>query len=133
MPINIVAEQKITVGTEAFVDGAAPEGPFAAVFEDDGATGYFYALDRSVAGNSIQDAMHVYNVAAVTDRHVPSLVEIGWSLDHRKVVLLINDHPHAVFDFAARRGYCRTGFPPPAPRGAWSGHAWDDAALKLFA
>jgi hypothetical protein len=132
MPINVVAEQQITVGKEQFVEGPAPEGPYAAVFEDDESTGYFYALDRSGPGQPIRDAMHIYNVDAVTDGHIPSLVEIAWSLDHLKVVLLINDHPHAVFDFATKRGWCRTGFPPPDDHNGWTRHAWDDAALKLF-
>ena len=133
MPINVVAEQQITVGTEQFVDGTAPDGRFAVVFEDDGGTGYFYALDRSKSDQPIQDAMHIYNVANVKDKHRPSLVEIGWSLDNLKAVLLINDYAHAIFDFSAKRGYCRTGFPPPSESGDWSGHDWDDSAFKLFA
>jgi len=133
MPINIVNEQKITVGTEQFVDGTSPGGRFSVVFEDDGDTGYFYALDNSVPDQPIQDAMHIYNTANVTDKHLPSLVEIGWSLDNLKAVLLINDHPHAIFDFSAKRGYCRTGFPPPSNSSGWSGHDWDDSAFKLFA
>ncbi|WP_240996663.1 DUF2251 domain-containing protein, partial [Pseudomonas viridiflava] len=53
------------------------------------------------------------------------------SLDHGKAVLLVNDYPHAIVDFQAKQGYCRTGFPPPADNG-WSvaGHEWDDAALQ---
>ena len=133
MPINVVAEQRICVGAEDFVDGTAPDGRFAVVFEDDGDTGYFYALDRSKSGQPIQDAMHIYNSANVTDKHVPSLIEIGWSPDSLKAVLLINDYPHAIFDFSAKRGYCRTGFPSPSEDGGWTGHEWDDSAFKLFA
>lgn len=133
MPINIVAKREITVGTEQFLDGTAPGGPFAVVFEDDGDTGYFYALDKSKLEQSIQDALHIYNVANVTDRHRPSLVEIGWSLDNLKAVLLINDYPHAIFNFSTKQGYCRTGFPPPSENGDWSGHEWDESAPKLFA
>ncbi len=133
MPIQVVAEQRITVGHEAVIE--APQGPFAAVFEDEGRTGYFYALDRSVDTNPIQDALHVYNVDNVLDRDRPSIIKIGWSIDGMKVVLLINDYPHAVFDFQARRGFCRSGFPPPKPGGKWSarGHDWDEAAIALFA
>jgi hypothetical protein len=47
-------------------------------------------------------------------------------------MLTINGRAHAVFDFAAKRGYCRTGFPPPSKRWSAEGHAWDDAALRLF-
>ena len=133
MPVNIVARQQITVGTEDFVEGAAPDGSFAVVFEDDGDTGYFYALDKSQSSQSIQDAMHIYNVANVTDKDLPSIVELGWSSDAHKAVLLINDYAHAIFDFSAKRGYCRTGFPPPSESSGWQGHDWDDFAFKLFA
>jgi hypothetical protein len=59
MSVYVVAKQQFTVGTEEFVEGAAPDGSFAVVFEDDGDTGYFYALDQSQSGQSIQDAMHI--------------------------------------------------------------------------
>jgi len=133
MPINVVAKQQISVGAENFVEGAAPDGSFVVVFEDDGNTGYFYALDQSQSGQSIQDAMHIYNAANVTDKHLPSMVELGWSSDNCKAVLLINDYAHAIFDFSAKRGYCRTGFPPPSNSSGWQGHDWDDSAFKLFA
>lgn len=133
MSINIVIKQQITVGADAFVEAAAPDGAFVVVFEDDGDTGYFYALDQSQSGQPIQDAMHIYSVANVTDKHLPSIVELGWSLDNQKAVLLINDYAHAIFDFSAKRGYCRTGFPSPPASSGWLGHDWDDSAFKLFA
>jgi len=135
MSINVVAEEEFLVGAEIVVMGYAPEGNLSAVFEDDGDTGYFYALDGSVGENSIQDAVHIYNVANVTDREKPSKVTIGWSQDHQKVVLLINDYPHAVFDFVEKQGFCRTGLPPPNSKGEWSirGHEWSETAIKLFA
>jgi hypothetical protein len=134
MPIQITAEEEFLVGAPTVVEGAAPEGPFVAVFEDDETTGYFYALDASVEGQSIQDALQIYNVANVTDRAKPSVVKIGWSVDSRKVVLLIDGHPHAIFDFSSRQGYCRTGFPPPTEGAAWGseGHEWREAAIELF-
>jgi len=133
MAARLVAEQEIRVGEPTVLERASPTPPFAVVFEDDGDTGYFYALDTSREGNPIVDALHIYNVAGVTDRHLPSTVQIIWSADDRKAALLINGYPHAVFDFAARRGYCRGGFPPPAPD-SWTkhGHEWDDGVQELF-
>ena len=135
MPIQVVIEQEYLVGQETVIEGAAPEGPIAAVFEDDGTTAYFYALDTSAEKQAIQDAVHIYNVVSVTDRNKPSVVKVGWSVDSQKVVLLINGYPHAVFDFQAKQGFCRTGFPPPPSNGLWSirGHAWSEAAIELFA
>ncbi|WP_369915925.1 DUF2251 domain-containing protein [Xanthomonas sp. NCPPB 3005] len=135
MPITLTAESELLVGTALVVEAQAPEEPFVAVFEDDGDTGYFYAVDPSADDNPIQNALHIYNAADVADRETPSEVKIGWSQDSKKVVLLINGYPHAIFDFEAKRGYCRTGFPPAPENSPWGlhGHAWSDAAVDLFA
>lgn len=135
MPIHVTAEQQLLVGESLVIEGAAPEGHYVAVFEDDGDTGCFYAVEASCDGNPIQDALHIYNVANITDRGKPSLVKIAWSADSLKTVLLINGYPHAIFDFEAKRGYCRSGFPPPSPNSAWSnhGHEWSESAVELFA
>lgn len=135
MPIQVTAQAQLLVGRATVVEGLAPDEHFLAVFEDDEDTGYFYAVDTSADSNPIQDAVHIYNVQSVTDRDKPSTVKIGWSADSRKVVLLINEHPHAVFDFEAQRGYCRTGFPPPNPSSGWGKHSheWCADAIRLFA
>lgn len=135
MAIQITAEAQLLVGRATVVEGPAPDGNFLAVFEDDENTGYFYALDMSDDSDPIQDAVHIYNVRSVTDGDKPSIVKIGWSADSRKVVLLINQHPHAVFDFEKQRGYCRTGFPPPNPSSGWGKHSheWSSDAIALFA
>ena len=134
MPANLVAEEEIVVGRKVVIEGPSSTSPFVAVFEDDGETGYFYALDTSREENPIVDALHIYDVESVTDRDLPSTAQIIWSFDGLKAALLINDYPHAIFDFEARRGCCRDGFPPPASDAGWSpsGHDWDDAALEPF-
>ncbi len=78
------------------------------------------------------DALHIYNVANVTDRAKPSVVQLVWSRDGLKAALLINRYPHAVFDFESRRGYCRTGFPPPDKIWTQHSHEWSDDAQELF-
>jgi hypothetical protein len=102
-------------GDKAFLESKSPAGRYEVVFEDDGATGYFYALDLSHGGNPIVDTVQVYNVALVTDRDKFSVFQVAWSLDGQQALLIINDHVHAVFDFVTRWGYCRTGFPPAEP------------------
>jgi hypothetical protein len=133
MPLHNVVEQPLTVGEEQFVEGSAPGGRYAAIFEDDGDTGYFYALDLSHAEQPVQDALHIYNVVNIVNRDTLSTVTIGWSADSQKAALLINGNAHAVVDFSTKRGYCRTGFPPPSAESGWTGHDWDDAAVDLFA
>lgn len=134
MSPKIVVARQMMVGAAEVIEGEAPDGGFAAVFEDDGETGYFYAVDPSVAEQPIQDALHIYNVMQVSDRAVPITVEIGWTSDSRKAALMINGYTHAVFDFEKRQGYCRTGFPQAGPLGSWSedGHGWNDAATTGF-
>ncbi len=133
MAVKLVSEQEINVGEAIVVEGASPTPPFVVVFEDDGDTGYFYALDTSRTDNPILDALHIYDVASVTDKHLPSKIKLVWSQDDQKAVLLINEFPHAIFDFVARRGYCRSGFPLPLKTG-WTeyGHEWDENAEDLF-
>ena len=121
----------LNVGEQDAFEFKSPQGEFSVVFEDDGDTGFFYALDYSDKLQPIQEAMHIYNVKAVTDKNNPSVVRIAWSADGTKAGLWINDYPHAVFDFAAKRGYCRSNFPKP---GKWKKQdfSWSDEVLKYF-
>ena len=134
MFVHVTASQDLTVGNAMVVHGESPSANLAAVFEDDGQTGYFYALDLSFGSQPIVDAAHIYNVQQVEDRDVPSTIKVGWSANGKSAVLLINDYPHAVFDFQAKLGYCRSGFPSGSLDSAWSkdGHGWSDEALNLF-
>lgn len=133
MTILVTAQTQLIVGEAMAIKSLAPDGMLAAVFEDDGNTGYFYALDESAEGNPVRDAVHIYNVEDISDAHISSDVKIGWSEDCLKCVLLINGYPHGVFDFEGKNGYCRSGFSPPVNR-EWSvqGHAWDDYVDNFF-
>ena len=75
--------------------------------------------------------LHIYNVKNISDKDRESIAVILWSEDGQKACLLINDYPHAIVDFKAKRGYCRTNSPPP---GKWKDHdfKWDDNVLKYF-
>lgn len=126
--------QSFSPGKLLMVDSISPKGRWAVVFQDDGETGYFYALDlrEQRAGRPpIQAALLIYNVKDVAAKTEPSVAAIIWSADGQQAGLLIDDYPHAVFDFAAQRGYARTNYPPP---GSWTKHdfAWDDKALEFF-
>jgi hypothetical protein len=131
-----MVEETLHVGAGAFVASDSPNGRWSSFFEDDGETGYFYAWDLELRDNNILDALHIYNVSNVVDRDRPSTVQVVWSREGSKCALLINGYPHAVFDFEARRGYCRSNFPlrhAPSHAG-WlqSDHSWsDDAASRI--
>jgi len=47
------------------------------------------------------------------------------------VALLLNGHPYAAFDFAAKHAYCKSNF-PPGSRWSESGHAWDDHCVDFL-
>ena len=129
---RVTVEKTIKVGKEVVIKGPSPSTQFAVVFEDDSETGYFYGLDLSRKDNPILDALHIYDVPNVADKDIPSKIQIVWSADGLKSALLINRYPHAVFDFKAKRGYCRTGFPPPFEEWTKSSHDWHDKAMDLF-
>jgi hypothetical protein len=110
--ILIICEELIfSVGEETFVTSSTNNG-YAVVFEDNGETGYFYAV-RQNAELEILDALHIYNVEDVVDRAKPSTLKLLWTTDESKAFLSINNYYHAVFDFQARAGYGRNGFPGP--------------------
>jgi hypothetical protein len=132
MAVATVAHQEINVGSSVVIEAPAPNRRYKVVFEDDGETGYFYAVDPVKASQPIQDAVQIYDVKSVDARQRPSVVEIVWSSDNLKAELLINKQAHAVFDFSAKQGYCLSGF--PSSHGAWSksGHAWSSQATDLI-
>ncbi len=135
MALKVVASQSFKVGQPLVVDADSPDGRYAAVFEDDGEMGCFYAIDTDVEdGNPVQDALLVYVAADVTDAELQSTLEIGWSADGAKALLLINDMPHAAFDFDQRQGWCLSGQPEKAVNKAWSKgpRAWSDEVEALF-
>jgi hypothetical protein len=127
MAASTPAQHVFTPGDKSYFDSVSPTDSFATFFEDDGDTGYFYAMERKGAEFHIVDALQIYVVANVTDRHKPSELAIVWSSDGTKAALLINDNSHAVFDFAAKRGYCRTGFGTASADWPDARHDWSDA------
>ena len=135
MPLKIAAQETLRVGRPLVVDADSPTSRYAVVFEDDGLSGLFYAVDTDIEdANPVQDALLVYVAADVTDAALESTLEIGWSDDGRKALLLINDQPHAAFDFERRQGWCLTGLPEAALNKAWSKAArqWSEDVEALF-
>jgi len=134
MEFEFIALQEYTVGEPIVVEAPSHNQQFTTIFEDDGQTGYFYALDMAKSEMPIVDALQIFNVQNVTDRNIPSKIQIAWSKDSTVSVLFINDYPHAVFNFKNKSGYCRTNF-PPSGKGDWSkkGHEWNQEDYdKLF-
>lgn len=127
---SAVTKEMLSVGVETVVQCDSSIGRYQAVFEDDGETGYFYALDTEKADNPILDALHIYNVQSVADKDEPSELHLIWFGDGMKAALFINSYPHAIYNFADAVGCCRTGFPPPAD--ASKTHEWDESQMAHF-
>jgi hypothetical protein len=136
-------------GAGAAIESVSPHAPFAVVFEDDGTAGFVYAIDRSGDADrapaeaavaaalgkrsyTVVDALHIYNAESFSSK--PTIAEIRWSPDGLKAALFLGNDLHAVVDFAAKRGVCRTGSPPSGDRtGQWTAeHAWDERVARVF-
>jgi hypothetical protein len=111
----LLNEQSFIAGEEIFVESNSSENNYAVVFEDDTETGYFYAIEsnKETAQQQILDALHIYEVPDIPQKKRAGTIQIIWSTDWLKCALLVNNYCHAIFDFAARRGYNRNEFPPP--------------------
>jgi hypothetical protein len=105
---------------------------YGVVFEDDGETGYFYARDFNIEGSLFVDALHIYTVAGVRDADNPSFLRIVWSQDWKRAALLINDSPHAMFDFDNKIGYSVDEFPEPDSKSGWSRAPWNSDLKNYF-
>ena len=82
----------------------SPLQDFAVVFEDDGESAHFYALNAFRNDPRILDVMNIYTVEQVSDCETPCKVGISWSKDGSKAILVIDEYPHAVFDFQEKQG-----------------------------
>lgn len=91
------------------------------MFEDDGETGYFYAMDLHQTDNPIVDSLFVYNIADIEPNSLkePRRLEICWSEDGYQAFLLLNGYPHAVFDYRQFVGYNHTKHPLPELGSMW--------------
>jgi hypothetical protein len=125
-------DQVTKIGDKLVVQMDAPSHEVTVVFEDDGDTGYFYALAPNGSGGlELLDALHVYNAEADL-RGTDVRLQIEWSEDSALAGLRVNATLWALFDFTAQSGWSRSNFPPPA--GQWrqgeDRPAWDDALVR---
>ena len=121
----------INLGEPVVFESDADERSYGVVFEDDGRTGYFYARDHRVPETPFVDALHIYSVKGVVDADKLCLLCIIWSHDWSKAALVINDVPHAMFDFEGKVGYSKDVFPDPDPKTGWTRKPWN-TELKAF-
>lgn len=92
---------------------------FVVIFEDDGETGYFYALDLNHKAQPVLDSLHIYNVDSTKERQQPRKLQICWDKSGYQAFLLVNDYPHASFDFCGFVGYNHNKQPLPSLESTW--------------
>jgi hypothetical protein len=138
----LMQEQLFVPGEDNFLESFSPENNYGVVFEDDGETGYFYAVEKDKDGPGLRvlDALHIYEAAEfLADKAAaiigqadgsapgplpekegggskgisPSKLLIIWSRDWMKCALVIDGHCQAIYDFKAQGGYNINEFPPP--------------------
>jgi hypothetical protein len=127
-----MAGDVVRIGSKTVLQSEAPSGAYSVVFEDDGDTGYFYALAPGAEALELLDALHVYNAEAEL-RGVDCSLALIWSADALRAGLRLNGALWAVFDFERHKGWCRSEFPPP--QGRWHGgerESWDPTLIDLF-
>jgi hypothetical protein len=129
-------QRLVTAGTKTSMGSISPSKEFGVAFEDDGEQAYFYALNGRGRDNRILDVVNIYTVDQASDPVIRWNVQIIWTIDGTKVMLLMDGYPHAVFDFRGKRGYCRSNY-PNVPRGeidTWQSedHSWNDSVLEWF-
>jgi len=69
--------QVVHVGRVATAECIAPNGEFAAVFEDGGETGRFYAVDGAASARCVQVAARIYTVESIVRWHERLAVKAG--------------------------------------------------------
>ena len=115
----LMQRQTIVRGQDTFIESFSPENNFGVVFEDDGETAYFYALEKDPASQEqrVLDALHIYETEEGMEEKQFSLFMI-WSKDWLKCALVIDGICNALFDFENQGGYNLNEFPPP--NGIWT-------------
>lgn len=92
----------VIVGNNTRLTSYSPEYTIYVVFEDDGETGYFYAVERKEKEDVILDALHIYDV----NDNNSCFITIKWSKDNLQASLMINNMPYAMFNFKSEVGHC---------------------------
>lgn len=134
----LMQELTFVPGEDNFVESFSPENNYGVIFEDDGETGYFYAVEKDKDGPGLRvlDALHIYEAAEFladkaaavkaqaiappsekepdgSDGISPSKMLIIWSRDWMKCALVIDGNCQAIYNFETQGGYNINEFPPP--------------------
>jgi hypothetical protein len=106
-------------GTSAAYQSVSSDPRLRCVFEDDGGTGYLYALDHTDgSAQPIKDAVNIYTVDTAND--LDATFDFQWSDDGQRCVMKLDGEPVAIVDFQTKQLSARSNFPRTSP---WTGMA----------
>jgi len=115
-------------GDRSLVRLDSPAGGFAAVFEDDGESGYLYpSLAGTGSALSIIGALMIYDIRQLENPQRRRTGSLAWSSNGLVAGMFVDGVCLGVFDFESRRGGCRTGFPPSVD--VWTRLDWRDPQI----
>ncbi|MDU8923481.1 DUF2251 domain-containing protein [Pasteurellaceae bacterium LIM206] len=130
--LHLVLENQHLIGQAKRIGAhSTTEENLVVMFEDDGETGYFYALNTREP-QPVVDSLQVYNVSAIEGLSEPRLIQICWSENGKQAFLLVNGYPHAAFDFERLVGYNHSKYPLPELGSMWSHEQVTDKLVQKW-
>ncbi|MDG2955718.1 DUF2251 domain-containing protein [Bisgaard Taxon 10/6] len=130
--LHLVLEDKHLIGrAKRFGAHSVKHDHLVVMFEDDGETGYFYALNTEEP-QPVVDSLFVYGCHDIEGKHEPRTFQICWTEDGMQAFLLVNGYPHASFDFARLVGFNHSKYPEPDLGSMWSRDEINDDLVKKW-
>lgn len=120
MIFSVLVEQHLIGEAKHFGAHSPEKEHLVVIFEDDGETGYFYAMDLNQPEQAIVDSLYVYAVESIENRKEPRQFQLCWNEAGTMGFLVINGYPHAAFDFERLVGYNHSKFLMPDLSSMWS-------------
>lgn len=105
------AKASIRPTDKVIIEATSPNNNRHCVFEDDGETGYFYALEKDASSYSMVNALLIYQYPNGNTDDRPFSLELKWSEQSHMCALVISDGLHGLFDWNNQVAYNGSGFP----------------------
>lgn len=128
MSTVVSLERTIIPGVPVVVSWDCPASSFGVMFEDDGQTGYVYAVQNAGEGSGILDALMVYQMRPGDQPSSPRFLTLRWA--YPVVAVYLDSALAAAYDFHGRRRFGVLRFPPPGQGWMDTEPEWVEALFK---
>lgn len=122
---------KIRRGDGGASQTRGPDVRLSCVFEDDGRTGYLYALIYDGSAQPIKDAVQIYDAEAAANDHEHELTFV-WSASGDQCGLFLDGVLEGFVDFDRKLVSARSNFPAISPWSKEPRAAWRDDFVEYF-